>query len=79
MEFDTKLKLLKAFKKLIYKDIIVDDEALDFITDYFRDQLYYLREQDERPSYLEPWSVRRDDAFREFCTEQILDLVNFNS
>ena len=54
MEFDTKLKLLKAFKKLIYKDIIVDDEALDFITDYFRDQLYYLREQDERTSYLEP-------------------------
>lgn len=64
--------LLKNLLKLRDLRWEVDEEALSNIVDSLRDELYYLREQDELSQNYEHWSVRREEAFTEWAEEKIL-------
>lgn len=66
--------LLKNLLKLRDLRWEVDEEALSNILDSLRDELYYLREQDELSQNYEHWSVRREEAFTEWAEERILSI-----
>lgn len=66
--------LLKNLLKLRDLRWEVDEEALSNIVDSLRDELYYLREQDELSQNYEHWSVRREEAFTEWAEERILSI-----
>lgn len=66
--------LLKKLLKLRDLRWEVDEEALSNIIDSLRDELYHLREQDELSQNYDHWSVRREEAFKEWAEGKILSI-----
>lgn len=70
----TKQFILRNLLKL--KDLRgeVNEEALSNLLDYFRDELYLMREAEELSQNYEHGSIRREEAFTEWATERILSI-----
>lgn len=66
--------LLKNLLKLRDLRWEVDEEALSNIIDSLGDELYHLREQDELSQNYDHWSVRREEAFKEWAEGKILSI-----